>query len=48
MRDFNGGFIAETGVKSRLIGVQGNAEIQTAQTFNVEITATILCLSPSS
>jgi len=48
IRDFNGGFISEAGGKSRIIGVTGNAEIQDAQIFPVEITATILCLSPSS
>ena len=36
------------GAGSRTFGVEGHAQIETSQTFDIEVTVTILCLSPST
>ena len=40
--------ILEGASKSKIIGLQGSAELQDMHAFDVEVTVTILCLSPSS
>jgi len=40
--------VLEGASKSKVIGLQGSAELQDMHAFDVEVTVTILCLSPSS
>jgi len=47
IRDANLDFIFESSIFSKAIGLEGNAELQDMHGFPVQVTATILCLSPS-